>query len=171
MDAKLHGVDADTGKRCAGFADNGILDINQWNTTNDKWPLSILQPPTVYKDTLFIGWAGKDWADSKAPPGRSSRSTPGPAAQMDVRRPACRRREVDRHGERLGYHVGRSGSTASSTCRSARRAPTIYGGNRKEKLPLATSVTALNADTGQSSGAVSWFTTTSGITTPIPPRF
>ena len=39
----------------------GLLDVNQWNTTNNKWPLSILQPPTVYKDTLFIGWAGKDW--------------------------------------------------------------------------------------------------------------
>ena len=70
MDAKLHAVDADTGKRCAGFANGGILDVNQWNTTNDKWPLSLLQPPTVYKDTLFIGWAGKDWADSEAPPGR-----------------------------------------------------------------------------------------------------
>ena len=62
MDAKLHAVDADTGKPCAGFGKGGILDINQWNTTNRKWPLSILQPPTVYKNTLFIGWAGKDWA-------------------------------------------------------------------------------------------------------------
>ena len=67
MDAKLHAVDADTGKQCEGFADDGVLDLNQWNTTNDKWPLSILQPPTVYKDTLFIGWAGKDWADTEAP--------------------------------------------------------------------------------------------------------
>ena len=69
MEAKLYAVDADTGKPCEGFGNHGVLDINQWNTVNAKWPLSILQPPTVYKDRLFIGWAGKDWADKEAPPG------------------------------------------------------------------------------------------------------
>ena len=69
MDAKLYAVDADSGKPCAGFAQNGMLDVNQWNTANTKWPLSLLQPPTVYKDTLFLGWAGKDWTDKVAPPG------------------------------------------------------------------------------------------------------
>lgn len=60
MDARLFAVDADTGKLCADFADNGILNVNQWNTTNDKWPLSLLQPPTVIGDKLILGWAGKD---------------------------------------------------------------------------------------------------------------
>ena len=70
MDAKLHAVDADTGKLCSGFGDKGILNVNQWNTVNAKWPLSLLQPPTVYKNTLFIGWAGKDWHNTAAPPGQ-----------------------------------------------------------------------------------------------------
>lgn len=69
MDAKLHAVDADSGQRCHGFGQDGVLDVNQWNTANNKWPLSVLQPPTVYKDTLFLGWAGKDWVDEGAPPG------------------------------------------------------------------------------------------------------
>ncbi len=69
MDAKLYGVDADTGEPCANFGDNGMVNVNQWNTVNDKWPLSLLQPPTVYNDTLFLGWAGKDWTDAVAPPG------------------------------------------------------------------------------------------------------
>ena len=69
MDAKLHAVDADTGRKCEDFANGGVLDINQWNKINAKWPLSVLQPPTVYKDTLFIGWAGKDWAEAEDPPG------------------------------------------------------------------------------------------------------
>jgi hypothetical protein len=69
MDAKLHSVDADTGKPCADFGTSGVVDINQWNTENAKWPLSLLQPPTVYKDFLFVGWAGKDWAETQAPPG------------------------------------------------------------------------------------------------------
>ena len=69
MDAKLHAVDADTGKPCADFGVNGVVDINRWNVLNNKWPLSILQPPTVYKDYLFVGWAGKDWAEAEASPG------------------------------------------------------------------------------------------------------
>src|SRR6185312_713258 len=56
MDAKLHAVDADTGQACEGFGDHGVLDVDQWNKVNPKWPLSLLQPPTVYKDTLYIGW-------------------------------------------------------------------------------------------------------------------
>ena len=32
-------------------------------------PLSLLQPPTVFRDYLFVGWAGKDWEDTVAPPG------------------------------------------------------------------------------------------------------
>ena len=48
---------------------DGVVDINQWNVINAKWPLSILQPPTVYKDFLLVGWAGKDWAETEAPPG------------------------------------------------------------------------------------------------------
>jgi quinoprotein glucose dehydrogenase len=50
MDAKLHAVDADTGAPCADFGSNGVVDINQWNTQNAKWPLSLLQPPTVFRD-------------------------------------------------------------------------------------------------------------------------
>lgn len=57
------------GKHCQDFGTDGILDLAQWNTVNAKYPLSILQPTTVYKDTLFIGWAGKDWTYQVAPPG------------------------------------------------------------------------------------------------------
>ena len=87
--ASCYAVDADTGKPCASFANDGVLDVNQWNTINDKWPLSVLQPPTVYKDTLFIGWAGKDWADAEAPPGTVfARRRANRQARMDLRRTA-----------------------------------------------------------------------------------
>ena len=69
MAGKLWAVDADTGKACDGFGKSGSVDINQWNTVNNVFPLSILQPPTVYKNLLFVGWAGKDWAYAKTPPG------------------------------------------------------------------------------------------------------
>lgn len=69
MDAQLFAVDANSGEQCAEFADNGVLDVNQWNDTNDRWPLSLLQPPTVVGDHLILGWAGMDWAYEQAPPG------------------------------------------------------------------------------------------------------
>ncbi|XOL94143.1 hypothetical protein ACLB6M_22270 [Enterobacter hormaechei] len=52
--------------RAAALRDNGVLDQNQWNTVNAKYPLSVLQPPTVVGNHLLVGWAGKDWALSTA---------------------------------------------------------------------------------------------------------
>ena len=92
MDAKLYGVDADTGKPCPNFGKNGMVDVNQWNTANDKWPLSLLQPPTVYHDTLFLGWAGKDWTDPPLRQARCSRSTPAPAPSNGRSTPSLPRR-------------------------------------------------------------------------------
>jgi quinoprotein glucose dehydrogenase len=152
MDAKLHAVDADTGKLCAGFGDNGILDINQWNKTNNIWPLSLLQPPTVYKDTLFIGWAGKDWAYKTNPPGTvfavdartgalkwTFHTLPDDIVAQSGTANVWASMSVDPDHGLLYLPI----STAS---------PDYYGGDRKEKLPFTDSITALNADTG----AVVW---------------
>jgi quinoprotein glucose dehydrogenase len=149
MDAKLHAVDADSGKKCEGFASGGVLDINQWNTTNNKWPLSILQPPTVYKDTLFIGWAGKDWAESEAPPGTvfavnaqtgklkwTFEALPPEIAKKTGTSNVWASMSIDQEHGILYLPV----SSPS---------PNFFGGNRKEELPLATSVTALDAETGK----------------------
>ena len=150
MDAKLHAVDADTGKRCTGFANNGVLDINQWNTTNDKWPLSHpaaadrLQEHAVHR----LGRQGLGRCRGASRP-RLRRRCRDRQAQMDLRCPARRAGEDHRHRRTSGRACRSIASTASSICRSAHPAPIIYGGNRTEKLPLATSVTALDADTGK----------------------
>lgn len=149
MDAKLHAVDADTGKKCEGFADGGVLDINQWNKVNAKWPLSILQPPTVYKDTLFIGWAGKDWAEAQDPPGT--------VFAVDARTGKLKW-TFDALPPELAEKTGTSNVWASMSIDPehgilylpvSSPSPNFFGGNRKEELPLATSVTALDADTGK----------------------
>ena len=149
MDAKLHAVDADTGKLCAGFADNGILNIDQWNTVNDKWPMSILQPPTVYKNTLFIGWAGKDWVDAEAPPGRvfAVDAETGKLKWTFDAIPANQAKTTGTADVWTSMSVDREHGILYLPVSSP--SPNYYGGNRTEKLPLATSVTALNADTGQ----------------------
>ncbi|HWC45987.1 MAG TPA: PQQ-binding-like beta-propeller repeat protein, partial [Casimicrobiaceae bacterium] len=149
MMAKLYAVDADSGERCEGFGDHGVLDIDQWNTVNAKWPLSILQPPTVFKDKLYIGWAGKDWANKAAPPGTVF--------------------AVDAQTGKLDWTFNALPKDADASTGTANvwasmsidpqhgilylpvssPSPNFWGGNRKEKLPLATSITALDAETGK----------------------
>ena len=78
VDGKLYALDADSGKPCENFADKGVLNVNQWNTVNAKFPLSLLQPPTVVGDHLIVGWAGKDWAYAKRRRARCFQSTRRP---------------------------------------------------------------------------------------------
>ncbi len=149
MTATLHAVDADTGEPCAGFADNGILDVNRWNTTNDRWPLSLLQPPTVVEDTLVIGWAGKDWAMSEAPPGT--------VFGVDART-GERKWTVEFIPDEIRPRTGTANVwTAMSADPElglvyipvSSPSPNFWGGNRTEDIPLATSVTAVDVETGE----------------------
>jgi quinoprotein glucose dehydrogenase len=152
MDAKLHAVDADTGRACADFAAGGVLDVNAWNTENAKWPLSLLQPPTVFGDTLFLGWAGKDWAEAEAPPGT--------VFAIDARSGALRWTFRTMTGE-TAARSGTGNVWASMSVDVERGllylpvsspSPNFWGGNRTAPIPYATSVTALDAATG----AVVW---------------
>jgi quinoprotein glucose dehydrogenase len=149
MDAELHAVDADTGQRCADFADGGVLNVNQWNTVNDVFPFSLLQPPLVVGDTLLLGWAGKDWAYSVAPPGN--------LLAIDAR-----------SGELLwdtGFvpeeMISRTGTANIWTAMTADAdlglvfapvsspSPNYWGGDRTDQIPHATSVSAIDIATGE----------------------
>lgn len=149
MDAKLHAVDADTGKPCTDFGENGILDVDKWNTVNAIFPFSLLQPPTVYKDKLFLGWAGRDWTDSADPPGT-------------VFALNARTGELEWTFDAIPKEMQPKTGTANVWASMAvdpdlnllylpvsSPSPNFYGGNRLDPIPLATSVTAVNADTGQ----------------------
>ncbi len=148
MEAKLFAVDADTGKKCNGFGDKGVLDINQWNTVNAKWPLSILQPPTVYKDTLFIGWAGKDWADQSAPPGRLFAVDAQTGKLKWTFNPLPKEKEKNTGTSNVWASMSIDAQRGILYVPVSSPSPNFWGGNRKEKLPFATSVTALDAATG-----------------------
>ncbi|MFS2027365.1 pyrroloquinoline quinone-dependent dehydrogenase [Massilia sp. CT11-137] len=149
MDARLFAVDADTGKPCPGFADHGVLNVNKWNNINDAWPLSVLQPPTVAGDHLIMGWAGKDWALAEAPPGR-------------VFSVNARTGKLEWVLNVLPDDIVRQSGTANVwTAMSVDEAlglvylpvsspsPNYWGGNRAEPVPLATSTTAVDIDTGK----------------------
>ncbi|BAT59553.1 quinoprotein glucose dehydrogenase [Variibacter gotjawalensis] len=149
MDAKLHSVDADTGQTCKDFGKDGVVDINVWNSAKNKWPLSILQPPTVFKDFLFVGWAGKDWEDSEAPAGS--------LFALDARTGELRW-TFEALPKDIAAKTGTSNIWASMSVDEERDilyipvsspSPNFYGGNRLAPIPLGTSVTALKIQTGE----------------------
>ncbi|WP_116133350.1 PQQ-binding-like beta-propeller repeat protein [Tropicimonas sp. IMCC34043] len=148
MDAHLFAVDADTGTPCADFADGGSLNVNQWNTVNDVFPFSLLQPPTIHDDTLFLGWAGMDWAFSEAPPGN--------VLAIDARTGALKW-EASFIPEEIRPKTGTANVWASMSVDTERDllfvpvsspSPNFWGGNRLDPIPMATSVTALDTNTG-----------------------
>lgn len=149
MEAKLYAVDADTGKPCEDFADHGVLDINQWNKVNAKWPLSILQPPTVYKDTLFLGWAGKDWAYEEAPPG-SVFAIDARSGKLQWTLDALPKDDEQKTGtSNVWASMSIDPEHGILYLPVSSPSPNFWGGNRTENLPYATSVTALDANSGK----------------------
>ncbi|MGZ9809321.1 pyrroloquinoline quinone-dependent dehydrogenase [Pseudoroseicyclus sp. H15] len=149
MDAKLHAVDADTGELCQDFGDGGIVTVNQWNDVNEEWPLSVLQPPTAFDGQLFVGWAGKDWEYSVASPGTVF-SLDAVTGELNW--------EVDFIPREIRDTTGTANVWASMSVDEERRilylpvsspSPNYYGGARTEPIELATSVTAVDIDTGE----------------------
>lgn len=156
MDAQLFAVDADSGKPCKDFADDGVLDVNQWNTTNSRWPLSLLQPPTVIGDHLVIGWAGKDWAFEKAPPGTvfSVNARTGRLEwTLDILPETIRKKTGTANiwtAMSADENLGLLYLPVSSP------SPNYWGGNRTEEIPLATSTTAVDINTGKVRWSRQW---------------
>ncbi|KAA8608894.1 glucose dehydrogenase [Salipiger aestuarii] len=149
MDAQLFAIDADSGVPCEDFANGGVLDVNQWNTLNDRWPLSLLQPPTIVGDHVIIGWAGNDWDWAEAPPG-SVFSVNAQSGALEW--------TFDTLPEDIRARTGTANVwTAMSADEDrgivylpvASPSPNYWGGNRTEDIPYATSTTALDVDTGE----------------------
>ena len=152
MDAHLFALDADSGAPCTSFGQNGVLDVNQWNTVNGKWPLSLLQPPTVYKNQLFIGWAGKDWAEAVQPPG-SVFAVDALSGKLNWKFNAIPP-DLDPKTGTSNVWTSMSVDTDNNLLflPVSSPSPDFFGGDRTAPMPLSTSVTALNTDTG----AVVW---------------
>ncbi|NDV02391.1 pyrroloquinoline quinone-dependent dehydrogenase [Pseudoroseicyclus tamaricis] len=149
MDSELHALDADTGELCTDFGDDGILLVNKWNDVNAEWPLSLLQPPTAYGDQLFVGWAGADWEYSVA--------SPGTVFAIDART-GERNWQVDFIPREIRDRTGTANVWASMSVDEERGilylpvsspSPNYYGGMRTEPIELATSVTAVDTETGE----------------------
>jgi len=149
MDAKLHSVDADTGRPCEDFGEAGVLDVNQWNDTNDRWPLSLLQPPVAHEGRLFVGWAGKDWESAQAPPGTVF-AVDAKTGELDWTVNFIPKELWDRTGTaNVWTHMTIDPERDIIYMPVSSPSPNYYGGNRVEELPLATSVTAVDTNSGE----------------------
>ncbi len=146
--SKLHAMDADTGKRCAAFGQNGVLDLTQWNTVNPVFGFGLIQPPTIYKDTVIIGWAGVDWTYQAAPPGTvfGVDARTGKLKWTFSSIPKVLEKKIGTANVWAGMSVDTKAGLIYLPVSSPEA--NFYGGDRKAPLPLVTSVTALNADTG-----------------------
>jgi len=149
MQGKLWAIDADTGRVCGGFGKDGAVDVNQWNTVNNVFPMSLLQPPTVYKDKLFVGWGGKDWAFAKTPPGvvfALDAQTGALKWQFDPLTPDQQKRTGKINVWQSMTVDADHGLLLIATSPPS---PDDYGGDRKDSYPYANAVVALNAESGE----------------------
>ncbi|AKZ84210.1 glucose dehydrogenase [Enterobacter hormaechei subsp. steigerwaltii] len=149
VDGKLFALDADSGKPCSGFANNGVLALNQWNTVNAKYPLSVLQPPTVVGNHLLVGWAGKDWAYAEAPPGTvfSVNAQTGKLEWTFEAIPAEIRKRTGTAN--VWTHMSADEANGLVYLPVSSPSPNYWGGNRVDAIPLGTSTTALDINTGK----------------------
>lgn len=149
VDGKLYALDADSGKPCENFADHGVLNVEQWNTINAKFPLSLLQPPTVVGNHLIFGWAGKDWAYEEAPPGTvfsvnaetGKREWTFDAIPADIRKRTGTANVWTQMSADIAHGLIYLPVSSPS--------PNYWGGNRVDAIPLGTSTTALDINTGK----------------------
>ena len=114
-----------------------------------KWPQSILQPPTVYKNTLFIGWAGKDWANKAAPAG-TVYAVDAQSGKLKWTFNALPEEDRDSTGTaNVWASMSVDPEAGLLYVPISSPSPNFFGGNRTEDLPLATSIAALDAETGK----------------------
>ena len=108
MDAKLHGVDADTGQPCADFGQGGVARLQRLQ--HHRRQLAALAPAAA--DGLRrhplprLGRQGLGGGGRQPRLGLCARR-PHRRGQVDLRHPPARRPRQDRHRQRLGLDVGR----------------------------------------------------------------
>ncbi len=149
MDGHVFAVDADTGQPCEAFGDNGVVNVSQWNNLNAKYPLSQLQPPTVIGDRIVIGWAGKDWAYEKAPPGSVFALNARTGALEWEFRPIPDGEAPNTGTANVWTGMSYDDKLGLVYLPVSSPSPNFWGGNRTAPIPLATSTTALDINTGK----------------------
>ena len=157
LDARIIAVDGRSGERCAGFGDNGEIDLTAGIGEHEARDYSITSPPAIIGDTLVTGAFVIDAWDLDVPA--------GVVRAFDVRSGAQRwgwnpvapgRPQRDADGR---YVAGTTNVWSVITVDPAlnlvyvptgNSSPDYYGGHREGHLDhYSSSIVALHADSGE----------------------
>ncbi|HWA69488.1 MAG TPA: pyrroloquinoline quinone-dependent dehydrogenase [Rhizomicrobium sp.] len=149
MDGELDAMDADTGKSCPGFGKGGVVNVDDFDRTNHKWKIGLIQPPAVYKDTLILGWAGNDWVYKT--------DNPGTVYGIDARTGALKwtfnpipKAMLNQTGTaNVWAGISVDPETGLAFLPVSSPSPNYYGGDRLTEMPLVTATVAVKAETGE----------------------
>jgi quinoprotein glucose dehydrogenase len=147
-DGRLIALDADTGKLCEDFGDNGQIDLNSFEYNGDG-TISLASPPAIYQDVVILGSTILDGEWSNAPDGivrafdvRSGKElwnwNPIPAHLRSTIGGANTWAPISIDAKR-GWVFLPTGSPSQDP----------YGANRTESLPNGNAVVVLDALSGK----------------------
>lgn len=146
-DGRLLAVDADTGRPCSDFGNNGQIDLNTFDY-HGEGSISLTSPPAIYRDVVIVGATILDGEWANAPDGivrgfdvRSGRElwswNPIPAHLRDTLGGANTWAPISIDSQR-GWVFLPTGSPSHDP----------YGLHRSEAIPHGNAVVALDALTG-----------------------
>ena len=150
MDAKLHSVDADSGKPCADFGENGVVDVDQWNIVNTE-----MAAVAVAAADSVQGFSVPRLDRQRT--GRKPKSPPGSVFALDARTGALRW-TFEMIPEDIAAKTGAANVWASMSVDAEKDmlyipvsspSPSFFGGDRLDEIPHGTSITALDIETGK----------------------
>ncbi len=150
VDRRLIGLDAATGKPCAGFGQGGTVDVGAGVTLTRKGEMEITSPPVIVRDTLVVGSSIDD--------NQRVREVSGAVRGYDVRTGAPKWSYDPLATAGPGFTAGAANVWAPMSADEARglvflptssASPDFYGAARPGNGGQANSVVALDAATGK----------------------
>jgi quinoprotein glucose dehydrogenase len=156
LDGRLISLDADTGKRCPDFADNGEVDLSYGLSKFKPWEYGVTSPPAILNDLVITGSSVLDNQRVDVPSGvvRAYNVRSGDLAWAWNPVPKnAPEKNVD------GTYLKGTTNVWSIISVDAERnmifvptgnvSPDFYGGHRKDLDHYSSSVVALDGDTGE----------------------
>lgn len=164
LSGELHALDAETGKACSAFGNNGKVDLTRDIRFTEAGEYTITSPPVIYGDLIIIGSAIGDNRGVELERGivraidaRSGLTVwawdPIPTSQSDPEYHSWQKGSAERNGGANAWApLSIDVENGLVFIPTSSPSPDFYGGERKGDNRYANSLVALNAENGQ----VSW---------------
>lgn len=149
MDGRILAIDADTGKSCPDFGKDGQVQINDYDYVNDGPDVALSSPAAHYKDNLIVGGVVSSYSKAVAPNGivRAFNARTGEETWNWNPLPEQMRKIMGGANVWPPMSVDEERGLVYLPTGSATVDP--FGGHRKDNIPYANAVVALDGDTGE----------------------